>query len=252
MLAIFDFFGEDETGEQCLIDDIQAEFRFKPPGQLLEEPLLTNDGLFESALNFLIEHGVIELDEDDYGPPILTIGATLNALSASNLADKDLKTVQRYLKSRERKREWLEAALVNLKRDLRNREGPRSKDGEQIEAEESGADWSPLPLDREDAALKQIAQATDALLEEVRANNGYGVEYGEEKRLVVDSLESFSRTIKEEATISWIYIREFAIKPVEILIRRFGVAAIGITAEAAKAAIKEWLKRKGVTFLDGF
>jgi hypothetical protein len=46
------------------------------------------------------------------------------------------------------------------------------------------------------------------------------------------------------------YLKEFAFKPLGLLINRFGPAAIGTTAVLARDSLFSWLKSKGVGFLD--
>jgi hypothetical protein len=46
------------------------------------------------------------------------------------------------------------------------------------------------------------------------------------------------------------YIKRHGFEPLSKLIARFKGAAIEIAATAAKEALKEWLRRKGITFLD--
>jgi hypothetical protein len=129
---------------------------------------------------------------------------------------------------------------------------PEKKSVDELSDEEdSDGVWQPLPLDRQDPYLNAAIQKIDDLAENVRTDNGYNVHFGEERKLILDQLNAVSKRLKEEASISWMYIREFALKPIAVLVKRFGTAAIGVAAETAKAAIKEWLKKKGLNFLEG-
>ncbi|MDZ4366456.1 MAG: hypothetical protein U0987_05430 [Afipia sp.] len=116
--------------------------------------------------------------------------------------------------------------------------------------DESEADWEPIPLNRDDTKLKDAISALDRVAEELRGDNGYATANPEEKAFVRDKLSAVTKRLKEETYISWMYLNEFAIKPLRILIDRFGGAAIGLAAVAAKEAIKDWLKKKGIAFLD--
>ena len=110
--------------------------------------------------------------------------------------------------------------------------------------------WEPIPLDREDTLQKQATAALDRVMEELRKDNGYGVSYPEEKAFIQDKLSTLAQRLKNSSQISWMYLSEFAIKPLGMLITRFGKASIGIAASAAKEAISSWLKSKGIHFLD--
>jgi histone H3/H4 len=67
---------------------------------------------------------------------------------------------------------------------------------------------------------------------------------------VLDSISTLARKLKEAETISLAYLREFAFAPIARLLRRFGPAAIGLAAAAAKEALKDWLKKKGIVLFD--
>jgi hypothetical protein len=113
------------------------------------------------------------------------------------------------------------------------------------------AQWEPIPLDRADNKQEAAIKALDKIIEDLRSDNGYASSNPEEKAFVQEGLSATSKRLKEDTQTSWMYIREFALKPIQILIKRFGVAAIGLAASAAKEALLVWLKSKGVNFLDG-
>jgi hypothetical protein len=116
--------------------------------------------------------------------------------------------------------------------------------------EEPDKEWEPLPLEREDPQLQKAIEAVDDLTDKVRADNGYAVRLPEERVYVLDNLSALSRKLKEAETISVAYLREFAFPTLNRLLRRFANAAIGLTASAAKEALKEWLKRRGIALFD--
>lgn len=107
---------------------------------------------------------------------------------------------------------------------------------------EPSREWEPIALDRENQKLQTAISRLDDTISDVRASNGYASEYQEERNYVVDSLSSAVRRLKGEATVSISYLREFAFRPLGILIRRFGKSALGILGTAAKDAIVDWLK----------
>jgi hypothetical protein len=59
-----------------------------------------------------------------------------------------------------------------------------------------------------------------------------------------------AKRLKEASTISVRYLRKYGFEPLGALMRRFKDAAIGIAATAAREALRDWLRRKGITFLD--
>lgn len=234
-------------GDNCLADDVINDFQYSR--ELIgTETLLGNDNLIDDALKLLSNMGGVEIDSDQYGPPIITLKKSIEDQDYSLLTESELATVTRYLKAGSRKRGWLDAALRNLLEDTKQDDSEEEAVEQVDEADDDS--WQPLQLDRQDEKLSTVIKDIDFLAEQVRGDNGYGAKFAEEKRFVLDKLQAFSKILKEETSISWMYIREFAIKPIGILANRFGKAAIGVAAEAAKAAIKEWLKKKGLTFLD--
>jgi hypothetical protein len=248
-IAILYFFEEEGTENTCLIGEVTDHFKGTSPLQLSEEPLLTNSRLLESALGFLSKAEAIELDEDEYAPPIITFKSGYGILQRSELPEADGKIVARFLKAGDRRYDWLTSALANLKNKVANDSADTSSDVTSIEAEDN---WSPLPLDRGEQELRKVIENIDSVIEQARADNGYSATEPEERKFVLDKLQPFLRTLKEETSISWTYVKEFGIRPLVILGKRFLGAGTGLFVEAAKSSLKEWLKKRGLSFLDEF
>jgi hypothetical protein len=140
---------------------------------------------------------------------------------------------------------WVRQALLGLDHQYQELE---IKDEDFDDPPEEG--WEPLPIDRDDPDLKSAIDKIDDTYEQVRADNGYAAHVPEERAYVMDSLEMVGRKLKEASAISLPYIRRYGIEPLSMLIRRFGPSAIGLLATAAKEALKEWLKKRGVFLLD--
>jgi hypothetical protein len=119
-----------------------------------------------------------------------------------------------------------------------------------VENDPQEMQWEPLPLDRTDSKQQAANEALDNVVEELRQDNGYAATNPEEKAFVQDKLVAVTKRLKEDTHISWMYLREFAFKPLGIVIKRFGGAAIGIAAVAARESLVSWLKSKGISFLD--
>jgi hypothetical protein len=66
---------------------------------------------------------------------------------------------------------------------------------------------------------------------------------------VVDSLKAANTKLKTDDAISFAYLKRKAIDALDILIRRFGTASVGLVAQAARAAIFDWLKSIGGNIL---
>jgi hypothetical protein len=69
---------------------------------------------------------------------------------------------------------------------------------------------------------------------------------------VTNELTEAARKLRSDNTISRGFIKRKIIEPLGRIIVRFGKASLGVIAEAAKQAFLEWLKRKGIYFLDHY
>jgi hypothetical protein len=244
----------ESENDQCLVGEIVSHFKSRE-GFGIERKLLTNEEILDAALALLIGVGAIELDTDEFGPPIVAGKQSIEALSRGPLNERDAGVVRRFMRAGTSQLGWLIAALKNVNQEPAiSGNGPQADsttgDTGGLEGLDIESNWEPLPLDRRDQELVSVIDNIDKVIEEVRGDNGYGVAHAEEKTFVLDGLRSFSKRIKDEATISWAYTREFALKPLVILSKRFAGAALGIAADAAKAALKDWLKKKGIDTLD--
>ena len=111
-------------------------------------------------------------------------------------------------------------------------------------------EWQPIPLERENPQLRVVIETVDRTLEHVRGDNGYAANVPEERTYVLDNLAALAARLRSAASVSLPYLQKYGAEPLSILIRRFGSSALGIAATAAKEALKDWLKRKGINFLE--
>lgn len=205
---------------------------------------LHNDILFKVGADYAAKEGLIEVINDDFGPVIYKASEKLGENWQRLATDKSLPFFK-YDSVGNGGFRWLTAALDNVN-DRYSELGIGAEDFDGLNTE-----WEPIPLERHDQDLAQAIARIDDVIQSVRSENGYSASFLEERNYVLDKLQSVSKRLKEDFQISYIYLREFALEPLIILVRRFHEAAIGVAATAAKEAIKEWLKRKGINFLDG-
>lgn len=102
---------------------------------------------------------------------------------------------------------------------------------------EAAGDWSPLPLDRDDAVRNAI-EAVDAVVERVRGDNGFAATEPEDHRRVVWSLTTGVNALRDRLPSSQ-QVRALLLQPLKWLSERFMNAATG---ELAKEAVKALLK----------
>jgi hypothetical protein len=207
--------------------------------------LLNDLTLIELAIEYLEEENIVRLVTDEFAPRIViqhrNFGENLNALFR-----REDTLFSRYLLAGEGRAAWLNKALSNINLRMKAWE-----EEEKVEGETANADiWQPIPLDRGDQHQQQATKTLDRIIEELRGDNGYAATYPEEKAFVQDKLTAVSKRLKEDSQISWMYLLEFAFKPLGIIIKRFGEAAAGIAASAARESLSSWLKSKGISLLD--
>jgi len=205
--------------------------------------LLEDGDLIEDAVRYLEEAEIVTFLPDEFGPQLLIPHRNL-ADNINKLYGEDGSAFQKYSLAGEGRFDWLNQALRNINK--------RIKAEQEIPKPSSSSSdvWEPIPLDRNDTRQEQATEALARLIEELRGDNGYAAINPEEKAFVQDGLSAVAKRLKENTQISWMYLQEFAFKPLGILIKRFGGAAIGITAATAKEAFVSWLKSKGISFLD--
>jgi hypothetical protein len=216
----------------------QEETEYDP-----EESYLAIDPLFFAGAQNAIELGLLQVLKDDFGPDLYRLSEDSESIwyEVTHLNDGPY---SKYSAAGDGAHNWLLSALSSISRRYRELD-ISSADFDSVDTE-----WQPIPIDRSDESLTQAIEKIDAVIEDIRGNNGYGSANSEERSYVFDKLRSVSAKLKQESYISWIYLREFAIEPLSIVIRRFGKASAGLLAGAAREALRTWLKSKGIHFLD--
>lgn len=205
---------------------------------------LAKGALLERGIEIAQNLGLIVVIRDTFGPDIIKkagdyFGAWDEAIS------NEYAPFSKFALAGDDGHDWLRRALISINTKFDELE---IKDTNFIE--ESRDEWSPIPLDRHDEELEQLTEAVDATIEGLRKDNGYGATYTEEKIYVLEKLSAANRRLKEDAQISWMYLKNFAVDPLVLLVRRFGGAAIGLLASSAVEALKIWLRKKGIAVLD--
>jgi len=202
---------------------------------------IKNWPLFTHVFKTLVQKGMLKKDEDDFGPTIYIRTDKFEPEWAA-LKKREGTPYSRF--SLDPQREvWLNAALENVNKALEEQK-ITAKDLEKPEAE-----WEPIPVDRADPRLQLVTSELDKTIAAVEADNGYNATLPEEKAFVVDSLKSANEKLKKDDAVSYGYLKRKAIDVLDVLVRRFGKASVGLAAQAARAAIFEWLKGLGADIL---
>jgi hypothetical protein len=202
---------------------------------------MKNSPLFWYTLNKLATDGFLDALTDDFGPTIYTRKDEFAAKWAE--LRKQPGTVYFKWDIDPAGPTWLANALDAVNKAL----------GEQKIVQEDfqkpDAEWEPIPVDRGNPKLQAATEALQKTIEAVEQDNGYNATLPQEKSFVVDSLKEVEQKLQKSDEISFAYLKRKAIDALDILIRRFGTASVGLAASAARAAIFDWIKEAGGKFL---
>jgi hypothetical protein len=205
---------------------------------LSDDYQLLRTGLIERGAAILEENGVIEILRDDFGPTLF-VGRPDLGDWMSGAATKKYPLFKRF-KDIGSDVSWLLAALARVN----ERYVELGVRGADFDPATSEPQWEPIPLERDDAALQKAAESLDVAIAEIEGDNGYAVHAPGERDYVLTGLKAIRKVLSENVQIYWMQIDTFALKPLQLVISRFGSAAVGIAASAARAALVEWLKGK--------
>jgi hypothetical protein len=191
-------------------------------------------GFLDRGFRLLIEQGMLHEIGDSFGPPLYFPKEAFNDVWEKLREDQNLPFFM--YSNAPYGAGWLKSALEQVN-------AAYEKLGiEPADFEDPNVEWEPIPLDRNDATLNTAIEKIDEVIEEVRTSNGYADTLPEERTFVLDKLSNLSARLKTEATISWMYVKEFGLMPLQQVIVRFGNAAVGVVASAAKDALAAWLR----------
>ena len=204
---------------------------------------LLHDGrLFDIAIEILTTNNLVSVDIDDFGPPIIIPSENFsekfqnycNLQPKTSLFNKYI----RFLYSS--KSSWLIDALKNVL-NTEHKLDIQDSDYDNLHDE-----WSPIPVELEKPETQAVIAAVDDAIEKIRSDNGYTATQTEERDYVVDGLTTFRKRLKEAATISVPYVRQYAIEPLFRAGKSLGKSLAGLAIEALKSKIKDWMMKQGI------
>lgn len=205
---------------------------------------LENDVLLDCAIRWMIDQDLLGVIEDDFGPSLYLQTDQADAAWEAIEKQQNGPYFRYHLTPHSERSLWLNLALGKI-----NLEYSRL-DLSLDDFDEEDIEWEPLPLDRADDKLLKSIEAIGETVEAVRKDNGYSATQPEEKAYILEGLSACYKKLKEAETVSVPYIKTYALEPLARLIRRFGPAAIGVSATLSKDALYSWLKAAGVKGLE--
>ncbi len=205
-----------------------------------DEDYFRRDRLWGAAIVTLLRHGVIEVVPDDFGPTLYRPQPSID-----EWLQKTAPTLYPwYPKFSAAGDPWLKAAMRNINNQYALL---RLRDEDFDSAEE--AEWEPIPVDLNDPALIEAIKAVDKAVVAIEGDNGYAVHAEGERSYVLASLKDFQRTLKERTVIYARQVKALVVDPLGRVIGRFGNAAVGLAASAAREAIFDWIKTHAAKLL---
>jgi hypothetical protein len=237
------------TGEGYATENTIDTYYFVPNTQIDDPDFgkfrLSNATLLRQAVKYLIEKEIIQVHLDDFGPSIMQTNSDFDTCWKKLESDPQT-PFSRYRQLGDKvATDWLYQALESV-----NEHYSRLAITES-DFEFPNKDWEPIPLDRGDAQLTRALIALDDTIEGLRIDNGYAASVPEERDFVANELAEASTKLKNTTSTSSGFIKAKIMDPLSRLIGRFGKASLGLLAEAARQSFIEWLKTKGIYFLDG-
>lgn len=206
--------------------------------------LLGREDLFDRAVDWLIEAGLVTLLTDDFAHPLLAHGSDFGNQWEKYAGDPS-HPFGAFARGGQRET-WLQSALTKIDDDyILLGITPAA-------FESTDPEWAPIHLEATDESVQAALAATDAAIEAVRGDNGYAANIPGERDYVLEKLTAFRRRIAEETTITVAFTRAFALEPLGILLKRFRKTASEVTFAAAKIAIVEMLKKVSQMAVDHF
>jgi hypothetical protein len=193
--------------------------------------------LLAEGARVLEEVGVAEMIKEAFGPTLYLKKPALTELWLQQEGAQRIPIFRRYSQI------WNLGWLIEALEDVNRRYSELSISALDFDGP-LPSPWEPLPLERTDEALLEVAAKVDEAIAQIAADNGYAANEPGERDYVVQSLKSFSTTLKESAQITGMQIKTFAIDPLNTVIKRFEGAALELVAAAAKDSILSWLKVK--------
>jgi hypothetical protein len=208
--------------------------------------LRANMNLFEAGIKKLVQHGVLTVSADSFGPTLYKRTETFSRWWDSD-AKQQYQIVSK-IHSMADPKDWLRTAVRRVNETYHNL-GIQDAD---FELDATEAEWEPIPLDRDDQRLKKVIDAVDSAVVAIEGDNGYPVVAPGEREYVVENLKRFQTILRESTQILWIQVKQYGLEPLTKVIKRFGEAATGVAAAAAKQALLDYLKRNFTKILDWF
>jgi hypothetical protein len=111
--------------------------------------------------------------------------------------------------------------------------------------------WAPLPIERPDEYLNSVTDQLAQLREAISKDNGYAASEPSEREEVVYRLKVGIDYLNSASIVIYTAVDVYVVWPVKQILARFTTATIiGKAATLAISVVTEWLKNRGVQFLD--
>ena len=102
--------------------------------------------------------------------------------------------------------------------------------------------WEPLKIDRQSSDAESAITATEKALQTISQDNGYAANDPDERNQIVETLRYGLDKLRNNSLLYRFQFEAFVWQPLNRIAKKFKDTAMGISASAAKEALKEWLK----------
>jgi len=186
------------------------------------------------AVDILQRAGAVEVDEDEYAPPLLGPKRNLEEI-VDRFDSSDMATINRFLKAGQ-----LVGAFRKLGSEPPDQDRQQIDDRSRVRRNEESDIWEPLPVDRTDPKYPEAIEKAERALELLEQENGYAATNPEEKKGIVETIRGNLNALKEGFP-SRTSVIEGLVKPLKFIANKFGENIVGAAATAAIKALCSYL-----------
>lgn len=207
--------------------------------------LIPSSPVFRAATQLLEEQNVLDIVDDSFAPTMFRSKADIKVWLTEKAPDIHpvFKKFGQGLGT-----DWLKLALNNLNQKAAQLKITAEDFGGQARADdggidEEGADEVMIPIERPSAEFRAMEQAVAQAIEKLETDNEFTIAAPAQRDVALSGLKALQKSLADEAHISWLYVKTFALAPLSEAAKKAGDGAMALVLQGAKAAITDWVKK---------
>lgn len=202
--------------------------------------LLGYEALWDAAVKWLKERGMIEETKATFGPPLYSQSSDFD-VGWNDLMNQPPFDIFMLV---DEKASWLVSALWEVHHTYNNLGMVYQDFVDPID------EWEPIPIAPGDPELRVAIEKLSSAIDQISKDNGYAANHPEEREFVLTGLQRAVENL-ETASVVPGYLRDAFIK-LSMVGRRFAGATLELVTAGAKQAIIDFVKQKGGALLRSF